>query len=273
MRLQAMTVGLLRQVIGLYEQEAWADNASHPPTRIPGQDDDPVEVGLEAFTDEAQCTGSQTSRRYTLRLGNARYPFMKLVLQEHLVQGEFFFEVDTHDQMFDLGEGAEAARFEELKRYNQDIRERVDKAWAEHRVPTTAALKGLIETTPTPVVEPRGKTILVVDDDACIAQTLALLLQARGYTVTCLSDGRDAIEVADPELHDLILMDNDMVHLNGFEACHILKSREETRQIPVLIATAGSLTLRQLDAADGFLVKPFQAELLFSMLEHLLERG
>jgi CheY-like chemotaxis protein len=52
----------------------------------------------------------------------------------------------------------------------------------------------------------------------------------------------------------------------------VLKSREETREIPVLIATAGSLTLQQLDAADGFMVKPFRAELLFSILEHMLGR-
>jgi hypothetical protein len=52
----------------------------------------------------------------------------------------------------------------------------------------------------------------------------------------------------------------------------VLKSCERTRTLPVLIATAGSLTLRQLDAADGFLVKPFRMELLFSILEHMLGR-
>ena len=39
------------------------------------------------------------SVRYTMRLGNRNYPFMKLLLQEHLIAGEFFFGVDTHDEM------------------------------------------------------------------------------------------------------------------------------------------------------------------------------
>jgi hypothetical protein len=52
----------------------------------------------------------------------------------------------------------------------------------------------------------------------------------------------------------------------------VLKQRPDTARIPVLIATAGSLTLQQLDAADGFMVKPFRMELLFSILDHMLGR-
>ncbi|MCB9899326.1 MAG: response regulator [Planctomycetes bacterium] len=265
-----MTVGLLREVIALYEREAYPEGA--PAAReVPGADADPLESVLPAFNDESQCTSNTQVRRYTMRLGNARYPFMKIVLQEHLVEGEFFFEVDTHDQMFRL-EGEEAAKFEPVRRYNADVRERVDAAWCAAHIPTAASLKGLVQTLPLPRARPNGRRILVVDDDAAIASTVALMLEARGYEVECLSDGLEAVDQADPARHDLILMDNDMVHLSGFEACHILKSREGTRDIPVLIATAGALTLRQLDDADGFLVKPFRIELLLSMLDHLLNR-
>jgi CheY-like chemotaxis protein len=67
-------------------------------------------------------------------------------------------------------------------------------------------------------------------------------------------------------------MDNEMRDLNGFEACRVLKGRPATAKLPVLIATAGALTLSQLDAADGFMVKPFRIELLFSILEQMLGR-
>lgn len=271
MQLREMTVGLVREVIALYEREAYPAGAPTPRV-VPGEDADPVEVALSAFVDESQSTGNTHVRRYTLRMGNPRYPFMKIVLQEHLVQGEFFFEVDTHDEMFQLA-GDEAAAFEELRRFNTGVRERVDAAWSHAHIPTATALKGLVETLPLPRAAPNGRTILVVDDDAAISSTVAMLLEARGYAVKCLSDGLDAVDVADPRLHDLILMDNDMVHLSGFEACHILKSRPASRNIPVLIATAGALTLRQLDAADGFLVKPFRIELLLAMIEHLLHRS
>ncbi|MDG2149389.1 MAG: response regulator [Planctomycetota bacterium] len=263
-----MTVGLLRQAVGIYEREAF-HGSDHEAISISGGDDEPIAVALSSLLDESRLTGGAVVHCYTMRIGNPRYPFMKLVLQEHLVQDEYFFEVDTHDQMF-KGAESEGTEFQSLKRYNLELKGRVEWAWGEAMLPTSGHLKGLVETRPTRRNKPNGQSILVVDDDDCIAKTLSMLLEARGYAVTCLMDGKDAIEVADANSHDLILMDNEMKHLNGFEACRVLKSRAETRDIPVLIATAGSLTLQQLDAADGFLVKPFRMELLFSMIEHML---
>ncbi len=270
MKLEAMTVGLLRQAVAIYNRETYHDGDSGDcQHEFMGEDDAPIETALPGLTDESRKNGDSSVHCYTLRLGNTRYPFMKLVLHEHLVQDEYFFEVDTHDQMFELG-GEETEELDSLKRYNLEVKSRVEWAWGEAQLPTSGHLKGLVETRPTKRNEPNGQTILVVDDDECIAKTLSMLLEARGYAVTCLSDGRDAVQVADARLHDLILMDNEMKHLNGFEACRVLKSRTDTSGIPVLIATAGSLTLQQLDAADGFLVKPFRMELLFSMIEHML---
>jgi len=268
MRLEGMTVGLLRQAVGIYEREAF-HGADHESITISGDDDEPISAALSSLIDESRLTGGAVVHCYTMRIGNPRYPFMKLVLHEHLVQDEYFFEVDTHDQMFG-GAESEGTEFKSLKRYNLELKGRVEWAWGEAKLPTSGHLKGLVETRPTRRNKPNGQAILVVDDDDCIAKTLSMLLEARGYVVTCLMDGKDAVEVADAKLHDLILMDNEMKHLNGFEACRVLKSRSETRDIPVLIATAGSLTLQQLDAADGFLVKPFRMELLFSMIEHML---
>lgn len=270
MRLEVMTVGLLRRAIALYLANAWRTDPPPAPA-LPASDDDPVTEALSALRDECRVTGGARVRCYTLRLGNPRYPFMKLVLQEHLVEDEFFLEVDTHDQMFEL-QGDEARQLEEVKRYNLDVKTRIEEAWSAAGLPTARDLKGLVATTPAPRAEGNGRRILVVDDDADIAQTLAMLLQARGYEVERLGDGMEAVERADASRHDLILMDNEMPRLSGFEACRVLKSRPETQAIPVLIATAGALTLAQLDDADGFLVKPFRAELLFSMLDHMLGR-
>ncbi len=271
MHLQAITVGLLRRALALYAEVAWAGGAM-PTVELPGRDDEPISVALPAFTDETLRGGENATRRYTLRLGNPHYPFMKLVLQEHLVEAEFFLSVDTHDRMFDGMDGGEAAELAEVKRRNLEIREAVEQAWDRAGLPTAAHIKGLVATWPARRELPNGRRILLVDNDRDIAGTLAMLLEARGYAVQVCDDGRDAVEQADPVRHDLILMDNEMKHLNGFEACRMLKSRPATARIPVLIATAGSLTLQQLDAADGFMVKPFRMELLFSILDHMLGR-
>ena len=271
MRLDEMTVGTLRRVLAVYARESFADGQL-PPLALPDDDALPIDAALGLFVDETRRTGQELVHRYALRLGNSRYPFMKLVLQEHLVEQEFFFEVDTHDEMFELDNPDEAAAFAELKRWNLDVKARVEAALGEAGLPTAAEIRGIVSTRPVRRVEPTGRRILVVDDDRAIAATVATLLRARGYEVDVLHDGIDAVDAADPARHDLILMDNEMPRLNGFSACGVLKSREHTRNIPVLIATAGSLTLNQLDAADGFLVKPFRMELLLSMIEHMLSR-
>jgi CheY-like chemotaxis protein len=271
MRLDEMTVGHLRRAIAIYEGIVWADR-DHPRVELPATDDQPVCAALPQLTDETLRAGDKATRRYTLRLGNPQYPFMKLVLQEHLVEDEFFLVVDTHDQMFDEQQGEESGELAMLKRRNLALKDAVEAAWDAVGLPTAKHLKGLVETWPTRRAPPNGRRILLVDNDQDIASTLALLLEARGYRVDVLHDGREAVEQADQEVHALILMDNEMKDLNGFEACRVLKSKERTRGLPVLIATAGSLTLQQLDAADGFMVKPFRIEMLFSILDDMLGR-
>ncbi|RKY21678.1 MAG: hypothetical protein DRQ55_03630 [Planctomycetota bacterium] len=269
MRLDEMTVGLLRRALDIYAEAAY-EGEGLPDVPLPSDNSAPLDSCLTVFSDETRVTGEAQVHRYVLRLGNARYPFMKLVLHEHLVEGEYVFEVDTHDSMFDLQSPDESAAFAELKAFNQDLKAEVEAALHDAGVPTAAQLKGLVAGNPHRREAPNGLRLLVVDDDRDIAATVATLLRARGYEVDVLHDGIEAVEAADPERYDLILMDNEMPRLTGFVACAELKSRERTRGIPVLIATAGQLSLSQLDAADGFLVKPFRAELLFSMIDHML---
>ncbi len=279
MRLDRLTVGTLRSVLAVYDRVAYEGGGAVAKriSEIEGHDEDPIDKTLvesmeggEGLIEEVKGEGPSASRQFSLRLGNARYPFMKVVLQEHLVEGEFFFEVDTHDQMFAL-DGEEGLRFEALKRHNREVKEAVERAWDEAGLPTTAQIRGVVASRLTRQQPSNGKTILVVDDDRDLAESVALLLKAGGFSVQVVEDGREAVAIADPQRHDLVLMDNEMRDLNGFEACRILKTQEKTAQIPVLIATAGSLTLRQLDAADGFMVKPFKIEMLFSILTEMLE--
>ena len=270
MRLDSMSVGQLRRAIAVYSDVVWG--GAMPAVELPGPDDAPLADVLPRLTDETLRTGEQATRRYALRLGTPRYPFMKLVLQEYLVEGEFFFGVDTHDRMFEGASPEEQRELDALRRGNLELKDRVEAAWDAAGLPTAKHIKGLVAAWPARREPPNGRRILLVDNDRDIAATLALLLEARGYAVSVLHDGREAVEQADPARHDLVLMDNEMQHLNGFEACRVLKSRPATARLPVLIATEGSLTLQQLDAADGFLVKPFRLELLFSMLDHVLGR-
>lgn len=276
MRLAELTVGHLRRALAIYARVVW-DEEPMPALELPGADADPLEPALEALVargqaqDETLRSAELATRRFALRLGRPGYPFMKLMLQEHLVEGQYFFEVDTHDQMFPE-EGEEADAIRALKAVNLRLKEAVERALGEAGLPTARHIKGLVESWPARRAPPNGRRILLVDNEIDIAATLAMLLEGAGYAVEVCHDGAQAVERADPARHDLVLMDNEMSQLNGFEACRVLKSRPATARLPVLIATAGQLTLSQLDAADGFMVKPFRMELLFSILEQMLGR-
>ncbi len=273
MRLEQLTVGHLRAAVRVYLEVAWAGAAAPAPPELPGADGDPVGTALGALVDESVRSGELVTRRHALRLGQPAYPFMKLMLEEHLVVGEFFFGVDCHDGMFEGMEGDEALQMMALRRANLAVKDAVEEAWFQAGLPTARGLRGLVEIWPVAPAPRNGRRILLVDNDHEIAAALSLLLAARGYEVTVLGDGRQAVEQADPARHDLVLMDNEMPYLNGFEACRVLKSRPATARLPVLIATAGALTLQQLDAADGFLVKPFRLDMLEAMLEQMLGRS
>jgi CheY-like chemotaxis protein len=267
-RLADLTIRLLREALRIYEEVAYEGvPGSHVP-EVPGDPEASIETVLGMFVDETPQQEA-IAHRYVLRLGNRSYPFMKFVLEEHLIRGEFFLLVDTHDQMFPVSE-SDRREVEQLRRGNAEIKRRIEKLWAEASMPTVTHLRGLIETRPVKRLPPRNQRILIVDDDPDAAETLSLLLEARGFDVETVHDGRVALERVDPRRHDLILMDVEMPVMNGLEACQRLKADESRAQIPVLLATAGAVDLSLAHHADAFLVKPFQAEILFSFLDHLL---
>jgi len=262
--------------IDLYVKVAFS---GFPPKIAPPSFGADRDRGVEELLDrfESECSpGNQTKlHRYVLRLGNRKYPFMKFVLQEHLIQDEYFFLVDTHDNMFDIA----SSEFDELRRireFNQEIKKQIETLWADHEIPTLASLKDLVAKTVTEEEWNRykhlhEKIILVVDDDPVMGETLEELLKSRGFKVDRLFDGVDAVREADPSRHALIIMDNDMKIMDGHEACRILKEDPLRSSIPIMIASAGNVDFASIHKADAYLIKPFHQDVLFSFIRHVLK--
>src|SRR5258708_11695112 len=81
-------------------------------------------------------------------------------------------------------------------------------------------------------------TILVADDNEANRELLSALLSAEGYQVVCAANGQEALARVDGDSIDLALLDVVMPRPTGFEVCQAMKSKPETRLIPVILITS-----------------------------------
>lgn len=116
--------------------------------------------------------------------------------------------------------------------------------------------------------------ILVADDDPLIVRLLEHRLRHRGYDVISAPDGEAALDLANSEKPDLILLDGMMPGLDGFEVLRRLKENDETIDIPVVMLTARS---QEGDIVDGlttgasdYMVKPFIPEELLARVQRII---
>ncbi len=116
--------------------------------------------------------------------------------------------------------------------------------------------------------------VLVVDDETAIRKGLVYLLHKEGYEVLEAANGREALSLVFRERPDLVLLDLMLPLVNGHAVCRELKSREDTRLIPIVMITANHSQEEKLKAieagADDFLNKPINLPELRVRLRSLL---
>jgi signal transduction histidine kinase/CheY-like chemotaxis protein len=126
------------------------------------------------------------------------------------------------------------------------------------------------------VLPPRGEgAILVCDDDAGIRTVVAEHLTRQGYTVIEAVSGEQALVLAAEHHVEAILLDLYMPGLSGWETLQRLRNNPTTANIPVVVLSVLSSTLRpQLTGdAQGWVQKPFNENLLFAELGRVLHQG
>jgi CheY-like chemotaxis protein len=273
MRLEEMTPAHVRRAVELYLRHAWPPEVSARP-RITVRDLEGANTLAELFKRFESSPRDQEEGylRYALRLGNQRYPFMKFVVQEYLVAEEFFFSVDTHDKLDVRPTAPDYEAWQELKRYNRELKETIEQAWRAASLPTHEDLRLLCEgLAPVEREERKRARLLLVDDEKSVALGLGALLRGRGYEVEVFHTGEAVLErLAREPRPDLLLLDYELPELDGQAVLETVRADPRLADLPVLMATASSIDLSQLGRLNGILRKPYPREVLFTMLARLL---
>ena len=120
--------------------------------------------------------------------------------------------------------------------------------------------------------------VVVVEDSPTQAQLLEHALTERGHEVRVARDGLEGIAALRERLPDLVISDIVMPKLDGLAMCAAIKADAALREVPVIMVTSLSGSediLRALESnADGFILKPFDDEFLFSSIDRTLaQRG
>ena len=116
--------------------------------------------------------------------------------------------------------------------------------------------------------------LLVVEDNKTNQLLIKMLLEEFGSTCDIANDGIEAINLYNPDIHKLVLMDENMPNMNGIEAMRILKNRFKERCTPIIALTANNMKgdeERFLKLGmDGYVSKPIDEDELFISIQKLI---
>ncbi|HIF40801.1 MAG TPA: response regulator [Planctomycetes bacterium] len=273
MRLTEITSDMMSRAINIYFEHAFPKALGKSPAR--SAEELKEHAGLDqplALFDAPEGRSAGVLPRHVVRLGNHGYPFMKLVVQEYILDGEYFFSVDTHDALKVSPEMPDYEAWCEVRRENRRLKETIEEAWAGDGLPTHQELRSLAEGIAGTDGQDRcSGRIMVVDDERDVALGLAALLRGKGFEVETAFDGQEVVDrLKDGEVPDLLLLDYSMPELDGEEVMLTLRADPEFAQMPILLATASNIDLETMTRANGLLRKPYTRGVLFQMIQGLI---
>jgi DNA-binding response OmpR family regulator len=119
-----------------------------------------------------------------------------------------------------------------------------------------------------------ARTILVVDDEPTLRETLVEALEADGFRVVAAADGREALTMFRAERPDLVLLDLMLPELSGIEVCRIIRAESG---VPIVMLTAKDSELDKVVGlelgADDYVTKPFSLRELSARVRAIFRRA
>lgn len=119
--------------------------------------------------------------------------------------------------------------------------------------------------------------ILVAEDEKDIRELIAFTLRFAGFDVLTATNGAEAIEVAQAEKPDLVILDVRMPKMSGYEACRRLKENPRTAELPVVFLSAkgqdSEIQQGLASGAEEYILKPFAPDELIQQVRDILHRS
>lgn len=121
------------------------------------------------------------------------------------------------------------------------------------------------------------KKILIVDDEVDVVEVVEMLLETEGYNVLKAYNGKEALDMLETEIPDLVILDIMMPEIDGVEVCRRMRGMDEMSDIPIVMFSAKLSAIDKKDSfdagADGFITKPFNARGFIAGIKTYLELG
>jgi putative two-component system response regulator len=117
--------------------------------------------------------------------------------------------------------------------------------------------------------------ILAADDDDIMRDMLRIFLEARGFEITTVENGKQAVEKEEEIRPDLVILDVDMPVMTGFDACPLIRHKRNGINYTPIIFLSGNLDERSVitglqAGADDYIRKPFEPLELLNRIKNLL---
>jgi DNA-binding response OmpR family regulator len=118
-----------------------------------------------------------------------------------------------------------------------------------------------------------GKNILIVEDEASVAEVVSLYLKRAGYEVQIASDGKQAMNILEKQIPDFVILDLMLPEVDGLSLTRWLRDRSN---VPIIMLTARREEIDRIAGlemgADDYVVKPFSPQELVSRVRAVMRR-